>query len=511
MDCCTGDELLTQLLDEQLDHDQAASMIEHVETCIACQERLKQLTSESCHFMKWGYFGEDESTPWTESIVSAQAANGLHQRLRSARDARSRGKGGEAGFPSIEGYEFLAKLGHGGMGVVYKARQQRLSRMVAVKMLRAGSLAKPEDLARFRIEAETVANLRHVNIIQIFDIGETGGLPFVTFELLEGGSLEGVLAGTPHPEAQSAELLATLARAIDVAHQAGVIHRDLKPSNVLFGEDGTPKITDFGLAKRLEEDGQTATGQVLGSPSYIPPEQAAGRAKEASPETDVYALGAILYEMLTGRPPFKGVTAIETLYKVLHEDPEAPSRLESHLSRDLETICLKCLAKAPHKRYATAAALADDLDRFLAGQPVRARRTPYWERVIKLVRRRPTAASLLAVACLIASMLLVAGIRLHLISRGKTLAEDQRVAGLRQDSERVLGQVRAHKIDGATAVESLSRLDENIRGVSRLADLHAEVGVLLEEFRARVAAWRSTASFSGGMKMHCSRIPSSRR
>ena len=190
-------------------------------------------------------------------------------------------------------------------------------------------MARPEDLARFRIEAETVANLCHANIIQIFDIGEVGGLPFVTLELLEGGSLDALLAGTPQPEADSAQLVATLARAIHVAHQAGIIHRDLKPSNVLFSADGTPKITDFGLAKRLEEDGHTETGQVMGSPSYIPPEQAEGRAKEATPATDVYALGAILYEMLTGRPPFKGVTPMETLIKVLREDPVAPSRLQS--------------------------------------------------------------------------------------------------------------------------------------------------------------------------------------
>ena len=232
------------------------------------------------------------------------------------------------------------------MGVVYKARQHRLNRLVAVKMIRAGSLAKPEDLARFRLEAETVANLRHANIIQIFDVGEVGGLPFVTFELLEGGSLDGLVAGRPQPEASAAQLTATLARAIHVAHHAGIIHRDLKPSNVLFSVEGTPKITDFGLAKRLAEDGHTETGQVMGSPSYIPPEQAEGRAKEAGPATDVYALGAILYEMLTGQPPFKGVTPMDTLMKVLREDPVTPSRLQSHLSRNLETICLKCLAKA---------------------------------------------------------------------------------------------------------------------------------------------------------------------
>ena len=264
------------------------------------------------------------------------------------------------------------------MGVVYKAHQQRLSRFVALKMIRAGSLAKPEDLARFRIEAEAVAKQRHPNIIQIFDIGEVGGLPFVALELLEGGSLDAFLGGTPQPGEASARLSATLARAIHAAHQAGIIHRDLKPSNVMFATDGTPKITDFGLAKRLEEEGYTETGQVLGSPSYIPPEQAQGRAKEVGPTADVYALGAILYEMLTGRPPFKGTTPVETVMQVLNEDPVPPSHLQSQVPRDLETICLKCLAKEPHKRYPSALALADDLDRYLADQPIQARRTPFW-------------------------------------------------------------------------------------------------------------------------------------
>ncbi len=381
------------------------------------------------------------------------------------------------------------------MGVVYKARQHRLSRLVAVKMIRAGSLAKPEDLARFRIEAETVANLRHVNIIQIFDIGEVGGLPFVTFELLEGGSLDGKLAGTPQPEVSAAELTATLARAIDVAHDAGIVHRDLKPSNVLFSVDGTPKITDFGLAKRLREDGQTETGQVMGSPSYIPPEQAEGRAKEAGPPTDVYALGAILYEMLTGQPPFKGVTPMDTLMKVLREEPVRPSRLQSHVSRDLETICLKCLAKEPHRRYPTAAALADDLGRFLSGEPVRARPTPYWERMLKLIRRRPTAASLLAVACLALVISLLAGLRAHLLSRGRMVDEDKRIAALRSESERVLFQVRHARIDGADAIAELSRLDQKISTTHRLAGLHAQVAGLLEQLRSRAQALERLQEF----------------
>ncbi len=483
MDCGSGDELLTQLIEDQLDHAQAAAIIAHVETCTSCQERLSQLTSESCHYLKWRYFGTERSAPWLESGQPESASPGLEHTVKMEPPvARSRGT------PTIEGYDFLAELGHGGMGVVYKARQHRLSRLVAVKMIRSGSLAKPEDLARFRIEAETVANLRHANIIQIHDIGETGGLPFVTFELLEGGSLDGVLARTRYPEASSAQLVATLARAIQVAHEAGVIHRDLKPSNVLFSADGTPKITDFGLAKRLAEDGQTATGQVMGSPSYIPPEQAEGRAKEASPETDVYSLGAILYEMLTGRPPFKGVTAMDTLFKVLREDPVAPSRLQSHLSRDLETICLKCLAKEPHRRYATAADLADDLDRFLSGEAVRARRTPYWERAFKLVRRRPTAASLLAVTFLISTIALIGGVSAHLIRRGKMLDEDRQVAALRDETVRVVSEVRAHKLDDAAAIAKLSRLDGKISLNPRLADLHVQVGDLLNQFRRRADA-----------------------
>ena len=384
------------------------------------------------------------------------------------------GSGLDIRFPEIEGYEFEAVLGHGGMGVVYKARQQRLNRFVAVKMIRSGSLARPEDLARFRIEAETVANLCHANIIQIFDVGEIGGLPYVALELLEGGSLDAVLAGTPHPEADSAQMVATLARAIHVAHQAGIIHRDLKPSNVLFSADGTPKITDFGLAKRLEEEGHTETGQVMGSPSYIPPEQAEGRAKEATPATDVYALGAILYEMLTGRPPFKGGTPMETLIKVIREDPVAPSRLQSQLSRDLETICLKCLAKEPQKRYATAQALALDLDRYLSGQRVQAQRRPIWERAIKLVRRRQMAASLVGLACLVASVMAIAGMR-----------DRAWLRDLRDESKRAFSQVRSGEVDSGTAIERLSRLETRIGSEGRLADVRVQARDLLDLIRSR--------------------------
>jgi serine/threonine protein kinase len=211
------------------------------------------------------------------------------------------------------------------MGVVFKARHRRLNRLVAVKMIRAGAQAGPEDLVRFRFEAEAVARLRHAHIVQIYDIGEVAGLPFVSLELLDGGTLADRLAGTPQPGRPAAELVVTLARAMHAAHRLGIVHRDLKPSNVLFDRDGTPKIADFGLAKRLEqEDGQTETGQIVGTPSYMAPEQARGQTREVGPAVDVYALGAILYEMLTGRPPFKAPTPLETARQVIEEEPVAP-------------------------------------------------------------------------------------------------------------------------------------------------------------------------------------------
>ena len=213
--------------------------------------------------------------------------------------------------------------------------------------------------------------------MQIYDIGEVDGLPFVSLELLEGGGLDDRLAGTPQPGDPGPNWWPRFARAIHAAHQAGIIHRDLKPSNVLFTADGVPKITDFGLAKRLESDSQqTETGQVMGSPSYMAPEQARGQTKDVGPSADVYALGAILYEMLTGRPPFKGETPIDTVRQVIDNDPVPPSRLVPRVARDLETICLKCLNKEPQKRYDSAQDLAHDLDRYRDGKPIMARPTP---------------------------------------------------------------------------------------------------------------------------------------
>jgi tRNA A-37 threonylcarbamoyl transferase component Bud32 len=293
---------------------------------------------------------------------------------------------------SIPGYELLAELGRGGMGVVYQARQTKLHRLVALKMILAGGHAGAADLARFQTEAEAIARLQHPNIVQVHEVGEHEGKPFLALEFCSGGSLEKKLNGTPLPPREAAQLIETLARAMDAAHRQHVVHRDLKPANVLLTGDGTPKITDFGLAKQLDAASHTQTNAILGTPSYMAPEQAGARSKDIGPATDVYALGAILYELLTGRPPFKAATPLDTVLQVVSDEPVPPTQLQSKTPRDLETICLKCLHKEPGKRYATAAALADDLRRFQAGEPIQARPVGRVERGAKWVRRNPALA-----------------------------------------------------------------------------------------------------------------------
>ncbi len=251
------------------------------------------------------------------------------------------------------GYEILSELGRGGMGVVYKARQIALNREVALKMILSGAHAGEEEMARFQTEAEAIARLRHPGIVQIHEIGADEGRPFFSLEFCAGGSLERKLAGKPLPPREAADLVEQLARAMHAAHQAEVIHRDLKPANVLLAADGTPKITDFGLAKKLDEAGQTHTGSVMGTPSYMAPEQAEGK-KDIRPAADIYALGAILYKCLTGRPPFKAETTFDTILQVVSDEPIPPRQLNARVPRDLQTICLKCLHKEPRKRYPSA-------------------------------------------------------------------------------------------------------------------------------------------------------------
>jgi tetratricopeptide (TPR) repeat protein/tRNA A-37 threonylcarbamoyl transferase component Bud32 len=301
----------------------------------------------------------------------------------------------EIEFPKIDGYDVEHLLGRGGMGIVFKAKHRKLNRFVALKMMLNSSFANPIELARFRRESEAIAALRHPNIVQIHDVGELDGRHFFTMEFVEAGNLCQQLAGNPQAATAAAEMIATLACAIQFAHKCGFIHRDLKPANILIAADGTPKITDFGLARAIDAGPEfTMSGARVGTPSYMAPEQALGNAHAIGPAVDIYGLGAILYEMITGRRPFDGASVVETERKVIEEEPVRPSRWNSRIPRDLENICLKCLQKNPSRRYASAQDLADDLYRFLDRKPVLARPVGMIERTLKWARRRPALATL---------------------------------------------------------------------------------------------------------------------
>ena len=307
-----------------------------------------------------------------------------------------------------------------------QARQPNLSRSVAIKMILAGEHAGPRERARLRIEAEAAAQIVHPNVVQVFEIGEHEGLPFVVLEYVSGGNLTRMLRGMPQAFRWSARLIEILARAIHVAHERGIVHRDLNPSNILMSHDGTPKISDFGLAKILVEDiGVSIHGVLLGTPSYMAPEQVTGEARDIGPATDIYALGAILYEMLTGAAPFRGLTPMETLCQVMEADVVPPSRLRHGVPEDLETICLKCLDRDPARRYASAEGLADDLKRYQENQPIQAVRASRLRQVRQWARRQPLAAGLLSLSTLLFLTLLVVvgGFNLHLSAKNRQLEQ----------------------------------------------------------------------------------------
>jgi WD40 repeat protein/tetratricopeptide (TPR) repeat protein len=313
--------------------------------------------------------------------------------------------------PAVPGYQIEGVLGRGGMGVVYKARHLALKRVVALKMILSGGHADEGERQRFRSEAEAVARLQHPHIVQVHEVGEHEGLPYAALEFVEGGTFARRLKRGPVPPREAAEVIATLAGAMHLAHSRNIVHRDLKPANILLDASGAPKVTDFGLARQLDSDlGQTQTGTAVGTPSYMAPEQAAGDSKHVGPAADVYALGAILYECLTGRPPFQGTGAVATLDMVRNQEPVAPHLLRAGTPRDLETICLKCLRKEPEKRYASADALANDLRRWQRGEPIRARPVPLWERVLLWARRRPALAALVVAVHVFLAALLGLGI-----------------------------------------------------------------------------------------------------
>jgi WD40 repeat protein len=294
-------------------------------------------------------------------------------------------------------YEIERELARGGMGVVFRARQISLNRPVALKMILAGQLANETDVKRFYTEAEAAANLDHPGIVPIFEVGQHEGQHYFSMGFVEGQSLSNRLADGPLPARQAADLIRRVSAAIEFAHQHGVIHRDLKPANILLDRAGNPRVTDFGLAKKLQGDsGLTGSGQIMGTPSYMPPEQAGGNRGEVGPAADVYALGATLYALVTGRPPFQAATAMDTVIQVISDEPVPPRRLNASIPLDLETICLKCLNKEPGRRFPSAAALEDDLRRYLAGEPIAARPVGRTERAWRWCRRNPLVASLAA-------------------------------------------------------------------------------------------------------------------
>jgi WD40 repeat protein len=311
-------------------------------------------------------------------------------------------EGSEPVLRRVGGYDLLERIGRGGMGVVYKARQTALGRTVAVKMVSAGELAAPEILRRFKLEAEAAARLQHPGIVGIHEVGEHDGLPYYSMEFVPGGrTLASLIAEKPMPAHAAAACLEKVARAVHHAHEHGVLHRDLKPSNILLDEQGEPRVADFGLARQLGADSSlTISRNALGSPAYMPPEQAGGRSAEAGPASDVYSLGAVLYHCLTGRPPFAGESVQTVLLQVREADPVPPRRLNASIPRDLDTIVLKCLEKSPSRRYVSAAALADELSRWLRGEPVLARPVGATGKFWRWTRRHPGVAALLAVLAL---------------------------------------------------------------------------------------------------------------
>ncbi len=405
-----------------------------------------------------------------DSYATAAPSEDSTEANSSRRPFDHAGPLGEA-YPDIEGYKILGVLGEGGMGVVYRAIQVGLNRPVALKMIRDASV-RPEHLERFRIEAQAVASLHDPNVVQIHDVGEVNGLPYFSIELLVGGTLRERLATASLPEREAAEVVAMIAQGVEAAHRAGIIHRDLKPANILFDAAGVPKVADFGLAKRLDSDGQTLAGQVMGTPSYMAPEQARGENDTVGVRADIYSIGAILYETLAGRPPFKGSNASETLLMVVYQDPVPPSRFRPRLPRDLETICMKCLAKEKERRYASAREVAEDLRRFLAGDPILARPPSTLRLARKWTRKHPVSATL-------AAMLVLGAVGLV----SAVVLEERRVNRVWLEAVDALksgGELRAHG-DLSEARSTLVSLRDRLQRERRLAPLLARAVEELQE------------------------------
>ncbi|MFP6618436.1 MAG: serine/threonine-protein kinase, partial [Pirellulaceae bacterium] len=398
-------------------------------------------------------------------------------------------------------YELLDEIGRGGMGVVYRARQKSLDREVAVKMILAGGLADEESIARFYAEAQAVGRLRHPNIVQVYEVGQHKGHHFFSMDYIQGQSLSEVMRSRPVTAKEAAAYVRTIAEAVHSAHEAGIIHRDLKPANILTDDTAQPLITDFGLAKRTEDDsGLTRTGKIMGTPSYMPPEQIGSGDEPISPASDTYALGAILYELLTGRPPFRGESSMETLLQVLQQEPVAPCVLAPKLDLDLETITLKCLEKKPALRYESAQALADELGRYLKGQPIKARPVTWMERSWRWCKRKPVAAAIGSLLLLLMLILSIGGplaawkqrVLLFDVDNAVKTAKRQRIEADQRRKDAVAAQREAEeqktKAQNSAAAKSHQVYVADMRLAGRYWDSGdtANVLTILERHRAEV-------------------------
>ncbi len=497
---CPERQELERFLAGELEIAAGNALSLHVEDCAACQSLLEELASTAPPPAHSGLFREppERDLEPTEAFLdhlsrSLPQASGLHPPSGLHAKPASAGLRSAAKeippLAAVPGYEILGELSRGGMGVVYKARQVGLNRLVALKMILAGAHASAADRARLRAEAEAVARLQHPNIVQIYDIGEHEGRPYFTMELIDGPTLAQACQGQPQPPRFAASLIETVARAIHCAHQQGILHRDLKPSNVLLAKDEggskpsenlsadacsaldlsafTPKLIDFGLVRRLDDVRLTQQGMLVGTPNYMAPEQAAGRRREVGPAIDVYALGAILFELLTGRPPFTGETAVDILLQVQNNDPISVTRLHPGTPLDLATVTMKCLEKDPRRRYVSAAALADDLARFREGRPVRARPLGPFGRAWRWCRRNPASAALMtALALVIVASFCIVLWQMHV---AQASAADERFA--RQLAGVQTAEAQAHLYAARMNLVQAAWRDAQLRRVSELLEV----------------------------------------
>jgi eukaryotic-like serine/threonine-protein kinase len=468
---CPGRDLLTSLLLGTLPPEQEESITRHLEGCPACEVHAQQL--------------EQTTDPLIDALRQPGRAGPATPRLTQFEEQLP----DPVSLP-LPGYRILREIGRGGMGVVYHAVQTRLDRPVAIKMILTGRLAGPEDRVRFLMEGELLARLSHPNFVHIYEVGTIEiapgvAQPYLVLEYVDGGNLRARMAKGPLPVREAAAQLLVLARAIEAAHAQGIIHRDLKPANVLIARDGTPKISDFGLAKELGAGSSlTPTGLTLGTPDYMAPEQARGD-PAIGPAADIYALGAIFYEMLTGKPPFGGTTPVAVILQVLEQSPVSASRIRPAVPRDLATICQKCLEKDPRRRYSRAADLADDLQDWLDDRPIRARPAGRTERAVKWARRHPLPAALIILLGLsvvtgtaastyfgVSATRRASDVQTALIKEQEARrTADHRTAQLQLASGQALaadGQVDHGMFVMLRALESVPSDDDDLRGTIRL-------------------------------------------